>query len=684
VIGMGMNWGGGGGGGGHNRYQMRELAKNETFDWPIIRRALTSLIPYWPKALLVTGLLLLAAVGGVLPAYYTRDIIDGGIEQHNLHLVIVLTIALIVTAVLTGLVGVWQTWLTNIIAQSVMADYRLALFRHIQRQSVGFFATRKSGDLVSRVMNDVTAIQSVISTTLVGLLSNVLVISSTLVLMFSMNWQLTILSLVVVPGFVIPTQRVGRVRQGLQGHIQDRLSRLTVHLSEQFGVSGALLTRIFGREREETARFSEVNLDLRDLEVKRTLVGRWLMMWMSMFSSVGPALLWGYGGYLAITGHMQLGTIVAFTALLGRLYGPLSQFAQLQVSILSSIALFRRIYAILDVEPDVQDGPDDVPAAPVSPASGPTGDERTTQLGAPRLEVRDLSFAYPPQPGREARLVLDRINLVAPPGHMIALVGPSGAGKTTLMNLLPRFADPTSGAILLDGIDIRRFRLASLRAQMGLVPQDPFFFHDTVRNNLLFARTDATHEDLVEACRAAQILSTIEALPDGFDTVVGERGHRLSGGERQRLAIARVLLRGPRIVLLDEATSALDTLVEREIQEALSVLLNGRTAIVIAHRLSTILSADTIAVLDGGRIVAQGRHVDLLEQSPLYRELYEAQFETGINLTGTFSADGLATEPPAFVVAAGDALDRDDILAQDDTLDDAAHATREVATSTGE
>lgn len=614
AVGMPMGGGGSGGGGGGgmwggSNWKMRELAKTEKLDWMILKRALRAFVPYWRNALIVSVVLLATSAGGVIPAWLTQRIIDNGILEGRLSLVIELTLVLILVAVVTGLLGVLQTWLSNVIAQDVMADYRLRLFKHVERQSVGFFASRQSGDLVSRVMNDVSAIQNVINNTLIGFASNILVIVSTLVFMFSMNWQLTVLALVVVPGFVLPTQKVGRSRQKLQGRIQERLSTLTVQLTEQFGVSGALLTRIFNREKRETERFDKDNRDLRNLYVRQSVVGRWLFMWIGMFSSVGPALLWGYGGWLAIHHQMGIGTIVAFTSLLSRLYSPFSQLAQVQVNLLSSIALFRRIFAILDIVPEVEGGSVELPSGSIQG----------------RIELRNVAFSYQQNTDNPA-LALANISLVAEPGHMVALVGPSGAGKTTLLHLLPRFSDPLEGQILIDGHDARSLTLDSLRSQMGLVPQDPFFFHDTIRQNLLFASDGATDVELREACQAAQIYDMIAGLPDGFDTIVGERGYRLSGGERQRLAIARVLLRAPRIVLLDEATSALDTLVERQIQDALAALMKGRTAVVIAHRLSTILAADLIVVLDHGEIVAQGRHETLLSTCALYRQLYEAQF----------------------------------------------------------
>ncbi|MDQ7093309.1 ABC transporter ATP-binding protein [Desulfosporosinus sp. PR] len=608
---MGLGSSSGGGSSGGKRWQLRELASKEHLDWTIIKRVLKAFIPYRPKAVLVTIIIFITSIGGVIPAWLTQKIIDDGIQKGRLSIVIWLTIALIATAVITGLLGVWQNWLSNLIAQNIMADYRLALFANLQRQTVNFFASRQAGDLVSRIINDVTAIQNVITSTLVGFISNLLTITATLILMFEMNWRMSLLAIIVVPGFVIPTQKVGRIRQKLQAETQQWLSAVTVQLSETLGVSGALLIRIFSRESSEEKKFALANNKLRDLQVRQGLIGRWLFMWLGMFSSIGPALLWGYGGWLVINQKMNLGVIVAFTALLSKLYGPLSQLAQIHVNILSSIALFRRIYAIMDIKPQVEDGPVTIPANSVRG----------------RIELKDVSFSYRNETNTDdGKLALQEINLTVEPGQTVALVGPSGAGKTTLLNLIPRFSDPISGRLLLDGLECRTLSLESLRSQMGLVPQDPFFFHDTVCNNLLLAKETATQEEMEAACKAAQIHDTIADLPLGYQTVVGERGYRLSGGERQRLAIARVLLQSPRIVLLDEATSALDTVVERKIQDALSFLLKGRTAIVIAHRLSTILAADKIIVLEKGKIVASGTHHDLVDTNPLYKKLYETQF----------------------------------------------------------
>jgi len=611
-MGMGGGWGGGRGmGGGGHDWELRDAAKNEKFDGALIRRALATFRPYlWPAALTVL-LIVVSAVLGSLPPLYTKDLVNRGIggiaaSHGNVHLIIRYTSLILGVSLVSGLLGVAQNYLSNLVGQHVMADFRLRLFTHIHRQPLAFFTETKSGELVSRVTNDVAAIQNVVTTTLVNLVTNVMVITVTLIFMFSMSWQLTLLSLVVVPAFIAPTQRVGAIRRNLQRRIQQVLAILTSQLTETIGVSGALLVKAFARERMEADRFAKSNVELRDLQVRQQLVGRWLFMWLGLFSAIGPALLYGYGGWLALHGRLTLGAIIAFVAYLGRLYGPLSQLAQLQVSVLTSVALFRRIYVLLDREPEIQDGP-----AAIDPGS---------ITGAVAFE--GVSFAY----GRALEPALRDVDLTVAPGMMVALVGPSGAGKTTLMHMVARFYDPTAGRITLDGRDLRDYTLESLRGATGLVPQEPFLFHDTVKANLLYARPEASDEELEVACRAAQIHDVIAAMPNGYDTLVGERGYRLSGGEKQRLAIARVLLRAPRIVLLDEATSSLDTLAERRVQAALEHLLAGRTSVVIAHRLSTVLAADMIVVVEAGHVVATGRHAELLEAGGLYARLYHEQF----------------------------------------------------------
>ena len=603
-----MGFGGGGGGWG-GRLELRDLAKNQKFDRQLGKRALGAFRPYVWMSLAAVGMIFLTSALGALPPLLTGSyVVQRGILGRNLHVIIVGTSAILAIAIVSGLLGVLQNWFSNIVGQAVMADFRQRLFEHIHRQPLRYFTDNQSGQLVSRVTNDVNAIQSVVTTTLVSVVSNVLVIATTLAIMFSINWQLTLLSLIVVPAFIVPTQRVGRVRQDMQRRIQVELAKMTAQLTETIGVSGALLVKAFARERVEFERFRATNGQVRDLNVQQSLVGRWLFMWLGLFSAIGPALLYGVGGWLYLRDALTVGAIITFVGYLGRLYGPISQIAQLHVNVLTSLALFRRIFDILDRVPEIQDGPSVLDAETVRG----------------RISLEGVSFGY----GHDLAPALQDITLDLQPGQMVALVGPSGAGKTTLMSMVSRYYDPQSGRVCLDGRDIRDYTLESLRGVIGLVPQEPFLFHDTLRSNLLYARPEATPQEVEEACRAAQIHDVIAAMPDGYDTVVGERGYRLSGGEKQRVAIARVLLRAPRIVLLDEATSSLDTLSERKIQAALEHLLTGRTALVIAHRLSTILAADQIAVLEQGRLVAIGRHAELLAAAGLYARIYHEQFDT--------------------------------------------------------
>lgn len=604
---MGMGAGGGRGFGGHS--DLQDAARHEHFDRALLLRALRAFRPYTGPSLGALALIAVTSTLGSVSPLVVRTILDRGIGGHDMAVIVRFTLLLLALSIGSGLLGVAQNYLTTRVGQSVMADYRQQLFEHLHRQPLSFFTRSQSGQLVSRVTNDVGAIQGVVTSTFVGVISNVLTMATTLAVMFTLNWRLTILSLIVVPAFIVPARRVGTLRQGVQRDIQVTLANLTTQLTETLGISGALLVKAFVGERAEAERFGRSNGELRRLAVRQNLIGRWLFMWLGLFGAVGPALLYGYGGWLAVYRGMEVGTIIAFVQLLNRLYGPMNSLTQLQVSVLTSVALYRRIYELLDRVPEIQGGP--VVLVPEQ------------ARGEVRLE--HVYFSYAPQ-GPD---VLRDVSLEIASGQMVALVGPSGAGKSSLMNLVPRLADPRAGRVLLDGRDLREYTLASLRACMGLVPQEPFLFHDTVAANLRYARPDASDAELEAACRAAQIHDVLCAMPEGYATLVGERGHRLSGGEKQRVAIARVLLRAPRLVLLDEATSSLDTISERRIQTALHTLLDGRSALVIAHRLSTVLAADRIVVLDHGQVVASGAHAELLEAGGLYRRLYEEQFHPG-------------------------------------------------------
>jgi len=449
-------------------------------------------------------------------------------------------------------------------------------------------------------------VQSVVSDTIFNLVQNLVVLATTVVFMAHLDWRLTIASLAVVPVFVLPTHRVGRATFEARRRTQAKLSELTAYMQEVLGISGLLLVKAFVKEMTENRRFRHLNRELRDLNVRQAMIGRWFFMLMGVLGTAGPAALWAYGGFLVLEHQASVGTVVTFaTVLLSRLYGPVGQLASLQVNVVGSLALFQRLFEYLDLPVEIADRPG------------------ARDLGSVRGEVTfdDVSFAY----GREGN-ALEHVSFRIEPGELVALVGPTGAGKTTVTSLLPRFYDPQQGSIRIDGHDLRDVTLASLGRQIGIVFQDTFLFHTTVRENLLYVRPEASEEEMVAAARAAYIHDFIESLPQGYETVVGERGHRLSGGEKQRLAIARVILKDPRILILDEATSNLDSESERLIQAALKPLFKGRTSIVIAHRLSTVLAADRILVMDRGRLVEQGTHAELLALGGLYARLYRTQF----------------------------------------------------------
>jgi ATP-binding cassette subfamily B protein len=479
------------------------------------------------------------------------------------------------------------------------------MYGKLLRQSLRFFTNIKSGEILSRIQNDVGGVQGVVSGTLVSLATNALVVVTTLVVLFRMDWRLSLIAVGVLPLFILPTRRVGQIRSRLSSQTQERLAEMTSTVQETLSVSGFLLARLFGAQAHEGSRFREKAGAVRELQIRQSMAGRWFLMWLLMFASIGPALIYLFGGYEAIAGRITVGTIVAFVTYLGRLYGPASALVNVHVDIMSAVALFRRIFEYLDLPVEVAD--------PKNP----------TRLPHPRGELRfeEVWMGY-----EEGRWTLEDVSFEALPGNMVALVGPSGAGKTTLTYLASRLYDPGRGRVTLDGVDLRALALDDLSRYTAKVTQETTLFHASVEENLRYAKPDATLAELEHACRLAQIQDVIKNLPQGLATVVGERGYKLSGGEKQRLAIARVVLRDPRLLILDEATSSLDSSSEALIQQALEPLLEGRTSLVIAHRLSTILRADLILVMERGRIVERGTHTELLVKGGLYSRLYEQQF----------------------------------------------------------
>src|SRR5579864_8200660 len=571
-------------------------------DW---RRIIRYFAPYWRQELLILISIVLTSVLGQLPPFFTKLIIDNAIAGKNLHLLIWLVGGMIAAALVASAIGGWQGYLNAFVGEGIMRDMRDALVRHLHRMSLAFFTSTKTGEIMNRVSSDVDAVDNVVTGTLVTLATNIIVILTTVIAIFWLDWRLALLSMAVVPLMVIPLGPVGRTMYAVRKQTREQRDRIESLIQETLSLSGITLIKSFVREREEGKRFHAAGTDLMKLEIRLALVGRWFIALIGALVVIGPAIVWLGGGWLAITSGLGVGTIVAFVAYLGRLYGPASALIGVQVQLVSAFAVFERIFNYLDMQPEAAQRPDAI------------------DLGTARGDIafEHVRFQYVPD-----RWALDDVSFRARPGELVAFVGPSGAGKTTIMQLLPRFYDPQEGRVLVDGYDIRDLTLESLRRNIGIVTQETYLFHASIAENLRYGNPDASDEQLIAACKAANIFDLIASLPDGLQTVVGERGHKLSGGERQRIAIARVLLKNPRILILDEATSSLDSHSEAAIQAALVPLMRGRTSLVIAHRLSTVLSADVINVVDAGRIVESGTHAQLLQQGGLYAALYTAQF----------------------------------------------------------
>lgn len=571
-------------------------------DW---RRIVKYFLPYWRQVALILVAILLTSSLGQLPPLFTKWIIDGAIAGKNVHQLVLFVAGMAVSALLASAIGGWQGYLNAFVGEGIMRDIRDALVRHLHGMSLAFFTSTKTGEIMNRVSSDVDAIDNVVTGTLVTLATNIALILTTVVAIFLLDWRLALLSMAVVPLMVIPLAPVGKAMYRIRKRTREQRDRIESLIQETLSLSGITLMKSFVRERQEATRFHEAGTDLMHLEIKLALVGRWFIALIGALIVIGPAIVWLGGGWLAIRSGLGVGTIVAFVAYLARLYGPASALIGVQIQLVSAFAVFERIFDYLDMTPEAPQRPDAV--AMVSAR----GD----------IVFENVHFSYVP-----GRVALDGISFRAQPGELIAFVGPSGAGKTTIMQLLPRFYDPQEGRVLVDGYDIRDLTLESLRRNIGIVTQETYLFHATIAENLRYGKQDATDSELIAACRAANIYDLIVSLPDGLATVVGERGHKLSGGERQRLAIARVLLKDPRILILDEATSSLDSTSERLIKEALVPLMRGRTSLVVAHRLSTVLRADVINVVDAGRIVESGKHAELLARAGLYASLYSAQF----------------------------------------------------------
>ncbi len=573
----------------------------------------TTIVPYrWPL-FLGFGLVSLGVILGLIPPLLLRALIDVAIPHHHYRLVWLLASGMLLFPIASSLVSIAQNYLNTIIAQRIMADLRSRLFQHAQQLGLDFFTWSRSGDIHSRFLNDVGGLQQVLVNTLTGTLSSLLTVVFTMATMIVINWQLALVSAIALPSFAFPVLYFGRRRYDAVKKTQDALSQMTAILEETLGLSGAIVIKSFGTQPMERERFETVNTTVKNAQIQQTLVGQWLSLAVNGLSAFGPALLYGYGGYLAITHRIAIGTIVAFAAYLTQLYAPASSLAGINTALLGGLALFDRVFQFLDIPITV---PSPKPGIPL--AVGP-------RIPQSVVKFEQVDFAY-----HLPAVVLQDITFSAESGQLVALVGPSGAGKTTILSLVARFYDPTSGRILLYGEDLRQIRDQDLRRVMALVTQELFLFHESVKTNITYGSSGASPEQIQAAIEAAQLQDVIDHLPQGLDTIVGERGYRLSGGEKQRIAIARAILRDPQLLLLDEATSSLDSHAERLIQTALGRLFEGRTVIAIAHRLSTILAADQILVVNHGQIVERGRHAELLVRGGLYQKLYQEQFESSL------------------------------------------------------
>jgi len=602
-----------------------------------VRRIISYARPYRLDLAIFLTMTAASAVITVVVPLLLKTIVDQGILPRDTAVVLGVAGVVAGLALVGALLSIGTRWYSARVGEGLIYDLRTQVFSHVQRQPIAFFTRAQTGSLVSRLNSDVIGAQQALTSTLSAVVSNALSLILVLAAMMWLSWLVTVVALLMLPLFVIPARLVGRRLQRLTRESMQLDAEMGSTMTERFNVAGAMLVKLFGSPESESRTFSGRAARVRDIGVVTAMFGSSLFIALSLLASMATAVVYGLGGGLVIHGAFQLGTLVALTALLGRLYGPITALSNVQVDVMTALVSFDRVFEVLDLEPLITERPGAVPL----PA--PTAGNGAGPATAPEIEFDHVSFRYPaasevslaslesialpaPERATAGEDVLRDVSFTAPAGQLTALVGPSGAGKTTITHLVSRLYDPRAGAVRIGGHDLRDVTLESLRDAVGVVTQDAHMFHDTIRANLAYARPSATEEELIEACRAAQIWDLVATLPDGLDTVVGDRGYRLSGGEKQRLAIARLLLKAPAVVVLDEATAHLDSESEVAVQRALATALAGRTSLVIAHRLSTIREADQILVIDGGQIAERGRHEDLLAAGGLYAELYHTQF----------------------------------------------------------
>jgi ATP-binding cassette subfamily B protein len=636
-------------GGGMSAYLEEQKKRGRKTDSNTLKRVAKAFSPYKIQIIIVLIAIILTTVLGLVNPFMIQFIFNDAIGKRNEKLLIILVSIMIIMPIITGLIGVGQTYLNNVIGQQVMRDFRNNLHAHLQSMSLRFFTSTRTGEIQSRLSNDVGGVQAVVTNTATSIVSNFSTVISTIIAMLIISPPLTLISLGLLPIFLWITYKIGNVRRTTSKETQESMASLTAMMQETLSVSGILLTKTFGRQKYAQDRFEKENQTLTNLEVRQQMIGRWFFMFIGIFFSITPAIVYLVAGTQIIRNPLSfsIGGIVAFTTLQSRLFFPVGQLLSIQVDVQGALALFDRIFEYLDLPIEIQNKPkalqlkvnnvrgeinfkdvsftyksDDYGLLKASrgPVKNGNGREKDSVSTEP-VEVTDKS---------ERRSTLSHVTFDIKPGQLAALVGPSGAGKTTITYLVPRLYDVDSGAVEIDGHNVKDIALASLGEIIGMVTQETYLFHASVRENLMYARSDATEEEMIAAAKAAAIHDRIMELDDGYDTVVGERGYKLSGGEKQRIAIARVILKNPRILILDEATSALDTHSERLIQAALEPLMKNRTTLAIAHRLSTILAADVILVVNKGEIVERGTHEELMELNGLYARLYNEQFSKGV------------------------------------------------------
>ena len=584
-----------------------EKANKPKVTWPLLKRIFSYLLPYWKQLVIVLVCIVISSVLGLLPSVLTGKIIDDGLIGQNLKLLLILIVASLAVSLGSNLIQVAESYLNNWIAQHITFDIRNKMYSHLQKMSQGFFTSNNQGDIVTRMTSDISGVERVITSTFTSILSNSITLICAVVIMYRENWILATVGVLVIPLFTIPTRWAGKTRWTLTREAQECNDEINGILNETLSVSGQLLVKLFGKENYEYTRYEKANRQMIKLNIKESMAGRWFRVVINTFSSVGPMLLYLVGGILMMKydTDLSVGNITVMVALLGRMYGPVNSLLNIQVEWIRSMALFTRIFEYFDMPVEIKNCEN-----PIKP-----------DVVHGNVEFKNVEFSYNPE-----RKILKNVNFELKSGNSIAIVGPSGSGKSTIINLIPRLYDVCKGQVTFDGVDVRNLDLEFLRDKIGIVSQETYLFNGTIRENLLYAKPDATEEELIEACKKANIYDFVESQENGLDTMVGNRGLKLSGGEKQRISIARILLKDPVLFIFDEATSSLDSISESKIQEAIDPIIHSRTSILIAHRLSTILAADEILVIKDGEIAERGVHAELVKAGGIYTELYETQF----------------------------------------------------------